>query len=243
MIVDAEFNDLLSRYSEPYHKARLLAAAAPHSGDWLHTLPISACGLHLEDNAIRVAVGLRLGFVICETHACQCGATVDSLGQHALSCKKTAGRVQRHAWLKNLIHRALIRAEIPSVRELSGLSRDDGKRPDGLTLVTWQSGRSAKWDMTVVHTLAASFMSQSAVQAGSAATAASVRKSAKYSSLSSSHVFCPVAVETLGPLADDAQLFLTEIDRRATLRTADPQEACFCISGVLWQFSVLMPYV
>ena len=40
MIVDAEFNDLLRRYSEPYHKARLLAAAAPHSGDWLHTLPI-----------------------------------------------------------------------------------------------------------------------------------------------------------------------------------------------------------
>ena len=34
-----------------------------HSGDWLHTLPISACGLHLEDNAIRVAVGLRLGMV------------------------------------------------------------------------------------------------------------------------------------------------------------------------------------
>ena len=56
VIVDAEFNDLLSRYSEPYHRARLLAAAAPHSGDWLHTLPISACGLHLEDNAIRVAV-------------------------------------------------------------------------------------------------------------------------------------------------------------------------------------------
>ena len=88
--MDAEFNDLLSRYSEPYHKARLLAAAAPHSGDWLHTLPISACGLHLEDNAIR----------------------------------------------------ALIRAEIPSVREPSGLSRDDGKSPDGLTLVPWQSGRS-----------------------------------------------------------------------------------------------------
>ena len=83
------------------------------------------------------------------------------------------------------------------------------------------------WDVTVVHTLAASYVSQSAVQAGSAATAASVRKSAKYSSLSSSHVFCPVAVETLGPLADDAQLFLTEIGRRATLRTADPREGMF----------------
>ena len=87
VVVDAEYNDLLSRYSEPYHRARLLAAAAPHSGDWLHTIPISACGLHLEDNAIRVAVGLRLGCAFCEAHPCPCGATVNSLGQHALSCK------------------------------------------------------------------------------------------------------------------------------------------------------------
>ena len=39
---------------------------------------------------------------------------------------------------------------------------------------------------------------------------ASERKTAKYSSLSSSHVFVPVAVETPGPLADEAQLFLAE---------------------------------
>ena len=212
--MDAEFNDLLSHYSEPYHKARLLAAAAPHSGDWLHTLPISACGLHLEDNTIRVAVGLRLGCAICETHACLCGATVDSLGQHALSCKKNAGSSSELKFHQSGSRHA-------------GLSWDVGKRPDGLKLVPWQSGHSATWDVTVVHTLAASYVSQSAIQTGSAATAASVRKSAKYSSLSSSHVFCPVAVETLGPLADDAQLFLTEIDRRATLRTADLREGMF----------------
>ena len=94
-------------------------------------------------------------------------------------------------------------------------------------IIPWQSGRSATWDVTVVHTLAATYVSQSAVQAGSAATAASARKSAKYSSLSSSHVFCPVAVETLGSLADDTQLFLTEIGRRATLRTAEPREGMF----------------
>jgi len=52
-----------------------LATAAPRSGDWLHTLPISACGLHLEDNAIRVAVGLRLSSAICEAHTCSCGLT------------------------------------------------------------------------------------------------------------------------------------------------------------------------
>ena len=53
VIVELEFNDLLSRYSEPYHRVTLLAAAAPHSGDWLHTLPISACGclLYTSDAA------------------------------------------------------------------------------------------------------------------------------------------------------------------------------------------------
>ena len=35
-----------------------------------------------------------------------------------------------------------------------------------------------------------------------------------------------MAVETLGPLADEAQLFLAEIGRRA-LSTADPREATF----------------
>jgi len=104
-----------------------------------------------------------------------------------------------------LIHPALIRAEVPAVKELHGLSRDDGKKPDGLTLVPWRSGRRATWDITVVYTLVASYVSQSAVQAASAATAASERKSAKYSSLSSSHICCPVAIETLGPLVDEEQ--------------------------------------
>ena len=128
-----------------------------------------------------------------------------------------------HAWLNDLIHRANIRAEVPAVKE----PQDDGKRPGGLTLVPWQSGPSATWDVTVVHTLAAFYVSQSAAQAASAATAASERKSAKYSSLLSSHIFCPVVIATLGPLADEAQHLLTEIGRRATRCTADPREAAF----------------
>ena len=112
---------------------------------WLPTVPISACGLHLDDSAVCVAVGLRLGCALCEAHQCPCGATADSLGQHALTCKKNRGRIQRHAWLNDLILRALIRADIPAVKEPQGLSRNDGKRPDGLTLVPWQSGHCATW--------------------------------------------------------------------------------------------------
>jgi len=87
---------------------------------------------------------------------------------------------QRHAWINDLIHRAVIRAEIPATKEPQSVSRDDGKRPDGLTLVPWQSGRSATWDVTVVHTLAVSYVSRSALHAGSAAAAAAETKSAKY---------------------------------------------------------------
>ena len=72
--------------------------------------------------------------------------------------------------------------------------------------------------------LAASYVAQSAVQAGKAAEIAAERKSANYSGLSSSHIFIPVAVEALGPLVDDAHRFITEIGRRMTFSTADPRK-------------------
>ena len=43
------------------HQASYRAAAAPHSGDWLHAIPIISCGLRLDDESVRVAVGLWLG--------------------------------------------------------------------------------------------------------------------------------------------------------------------------------------
>ena len=60
---------------------------------------------------------------------------------------------------------------------------------------------------------------------GSAATAASARKTTKYSTLSATHM----AVETLGvgPLSDEAHSLMAEIGRRATLCTADPWETTF----------------
>ena len=71
---------------------------------------------------------------------------------------------------------------------------------------------------------------QSVVQAESTGTAASERKTAKYSNLSSSHVFNPVAAETFGAPADNVHVFLAEIDSRATLCKADPLETTSCIS-------------
>ena len=87
------------------------------------------------------------------------------------------------------------------MKEPQGLIRDDGKRPDGVTLVPWQTGHSATWEVTVVDTLAISYRADSALAASSAAEGAAARKTAKYGSLSQSYHFYPVAVETLGPFA------------------------------------------
>ena len=174
-------------------KARLQAVRAPHSGDWLHALPLSACGLRLDDNAVHVAVGLRLGANICEPHQCPCGAMTDAKGLHGLSCKGGTGRSARHHSLNDLVWRALGKVNIPSVKEPSGLSRSDGKRPDGLTLIPWENGRCVAWDVIVSDTLAQSHLSSTSITAGGSAD----RKTSKYSQLAQTYIFVPIEMEPL----------------------------------------------
>jgi hypothetical protein len=40
----------------------------------------------------------------------------------------------------------------------NGLSRDDGKRPDGMILVPWIKGQPIVWDVAIVDTLADSYL-------------------------------------------------------------------------------------
>jgi len=63
--------------------ARLFAASSDHSGDWLHVLTIAACSLHshIDNETIRVAVGLRLGclWVPCTLCEIACHMLADRL--------------------------------------------------------------------------------------------------------------------------------------------------------------------
>jgi hypothetical protein len=47
---------------------------------------------------------------------------------------------------------------VNSTLEPNGLSRDDGKRPDGMTLIPWIKGQPLIWDVTIVDTLADSYV-------------------------------------------------------------------------------------
>jgi hypothetical protein len=52
------------------------------------------------------------------------------------------------------LRRSFTSIHVNSTLEPNGLSRDDGKRPDGMTLVPWIKGQPLVWDVTVVDTLA-----------------------------------------------------------------------------------------
>ena len=82
--MERDLTDLLLNHINDNDKAILLAASAKHSADWLNALPITSCGLRLDDEAVRVTVSLRLGVDICQPHTCFCGAAVDVKGSHAL---------------------------------------------------------------------------------------------------------------------------------------------------------------
>ena len=116
------------------NQARLKAISFPHAGNWLLALPITSCGLRLNDETIRVVAGLHLGVPLCEPHGCPSGAPVAEDGHHGLSCPLGPGRLPRHVALNDLVLRSLVGAGYPSTLEPTGLVRTDRNRPDGLTL-------------------------------------------------------------------------------------------------------------
>ena len=94
--------ELLATAPDPLSKARLLSASKKESDSWLHTLPVTSLGLRMDDNTLRIAIGLRLGTPLCIPHLCyHCGANVDTLGSHGLSFRFSAGRHFRHAMLND----------------------------------------------------------------------------------------------------------------------------------------------
>jgi len=95
---------------------------------------------------------------------------------HSFACKKAPGRTARHHALNDLIARGFASAGFPVIKEPTGLFRTDGKRPDGLTLVPWQSGKALCWDVTVTCPLADSYVAGAACEAGSAAEVVAVAR-------------------------------------------------------------------
>ena len=130
----------------------------------------------MEDDTVRMAVGLRLGSSLCVPHQCtQCCVHVYSSGTHGLSCRKSADWHPCHAALNDIIKRALAAADIPCMLEPVGLCRSDGKHADGVTVIPWKRGQSLAWDVTC-DILAPSYIPCAASGAAKIANQAESRK-------------------------------------------------------------------
>jgi hypothetical protein len=138
----------------------------------------------------------------------------------------------RHSAVNDLIKRALASASVPSLLEPSSLSRDDGKRPDGLTILPWANGRCLIWDFTCPDTLAVSHLNRAVIAPGAVANDAEQRKTAKYMALSATYKFVPVAVETLGAMGDEASQFFREVGRRIAAETGEPRSFQFLLQRI-----------
>ena len=228
-MVNVQVEKVLSAATDQASKARLIAAATPHSGAFLHARPCASLGTRLDNSSLRIVVALRLGAPVCLPHVCVCGENVDSSGRHGLSCRKSAGRLSRHSAVNDLIKRALMSAEIPSRLEPKALMQLDDRRPDGLSMVPWLNGRCLAWDFTCPDTLAASHLNTAVAGPGAVANEAEAKKRIKYSCLAPTFHFVPVAVETLGAIGEEANEFLHELGRRIASVTGERRSTEFLL--------------
>ena len=151
-------------------------------------------------------------------------ATVELRSMHLAFMASSVRRSQADQpdnTLNDLVAWAMASAGIPISKELQGLSRSDGKRPDGLSLIPWQAAKPLTWAVKVVCPLADSYVAAVAREAGSIAELAAARKSANYTNLDSGYIFQPTAMNTLGPINDSARDFLPNLGRKISLQSGD----------------------
>jgi len=103
----------------------------------------------------------------------------------------------------DIIWRAMKRAQLPAVKEPVGLIRQDGKRPDGTTILPWSRGKPLAWHVAVPDTYADDHVGNTAMEKGASAILAATNKTKKCNQLSATHIFTPVtcslvAIETAG---------------------------------------------
>jgi len=66
-------------------------------------IEVSIGGLKLDDEDVKVPVGLRLGLNLCVPHQCRCGAPVDASGLHSFVYKQAPGKAARHHALNDVV--------------------------------------------------------------------------------------------------------------------------------------------
>ena len=87
---------------------------------------------------------------------------------------------------------------------------------------------------------ASSYLAAASQIADSAAELAAACKEDKYSCLANTHIFEPIAFETLGPMNSTAATLLCDLGRKATARTNETRAASFLFQRISLNIKVLI---
>ena len=73
--------DLISRMDDKDKRSKIFNAHQGKFGSqWLNVVPCKNVGLKLDDQQLRISIGLRLGGNICLVHTCHCHKRVERDG-------------------------------------------------------------------------------------------------------------------------------------------------------------------
>ena len=216
--IDERASEELLSLSSPRDATRLLSASTTESACLYTCLPSARNGTHLNDAALTCAVGLRLGTDVAAPALCACGSQLDTCGDHALSCRYGAGQIARHTEVNARIARAHHLAGVAATLEPIGLNLNDGKRPDGSTILPYTRGREMAWDATICHTCAPTYIPAASSKARAVAEIAEARKDQKYRALADRVEFRAVGLETLGVFGLSAIALFDDIGARIQAR-------------------------
>jgi len=86
--------------------------------------------------------------------------------------------------------------------------------------------------VTVVNPLAAYYVDKEATNAGTVADMAATRKTEKYSSLSSTCLFEPIAVENLGAFSSSTLNVLSDLGRLINDNSRDVRETAYLLQRI-----------
>ena len=130
---------------------RVRLEAISNSPDPSRWLTIPALGLCLPPAEFIVAARVWLGihsFPI-DTHiTCPCGAAIDPIGVHLLSCGHGPYRIRRHDALRDTIYQALL-LDSKDTRREQRLSTDSQERPGDIFHPDFYNGRPTFFDVAV----------------------------------------------------------------------------------------------
>ena len=144
--------------TDDYQALRLSCMSSTEGGAFPLGAPFTKFRTKLDNAAFLCSIRFRLGQPVAAESVCSCGHRLYPLGAHALVCRRNPGKHIRHRLINKCVRDCFQQAELPTLLKPVGLSRADGKRPDGVTVLPYSNGRALSWDVTCVHPLVDSYV-------------------------------------------------------------------------------------